>query len=126
MTRTSLILAAALSASVAVPAVATELTTVEQIQLQTALENDDRATAAFLLSGAERNPADVSAFQLAVAEEDDNHAFARFLRSGGSETISTQGGVNAGGAKLAETLGVNPSDYTTAELVALYLDLGDD
>lgn len=58
--------------------------------------------------------------QLRRAIEDNDTVYEAFIRNGGSETISTQSfGTNSGHDGLAASLGVNPADYSTPQLIQL-------
>lgn len=76
------------------------------------------------------NPADYSLGELVKlrkAEEESNEQIAGFVRSNGlSETVSSKSGISAGQAQLAASLGVNPADYTLAELSKMASDAYDD
>ncbi len=115
--------------------------TAELISLRSALENDDRAAARAIAArsatkGAVDSPAQFSASvgldgaystatvaALRAAEADDERAAANHIRETGSisdsVTVSTKSGISAGRAQLAASLGVNPSEYSLAELVNL-------
>ena len=71
--------------------------------------------------GSDFTAAEVAA--LRAAEDSDNHAQAYHIRktggSTGAFTASTKGGVSAGHAQLAASLGVDPADYSLAELAHL-------
>lgn len=67
-------------------------TTAELIQLQRAMEDQDRTYVAFILNGG-GNPTDASVAynaRLAQAIEDQDRTYEAFLRNGGTEVISTQ------------------------------------
>jgi D-serine deaminase-like pyridoxal phosphate-dependent protein len=89
--------------------------------------NDNLAATAGVEPGAYST---AQLIQMIMAlEEGDNIAY-RFVRDGGAEVVSSQspGGlrpVSQGKAQLAASLGVDPNDYSVAELADMYIDAND-
>ena len=70
-----------------------QFTTVELIQLRTAMENQDTAQVRFLLNGGAAGPVDGAiAYQARIRQaiEDQDAAALRYLQNSGTEVISTQ------------------------------------
>lgn len=108
MTRMILPLGAALAVTLALPAVANDA----QLAASLGVEPGAYTTAELI--------------QLSNAMSDDNAIAIRHILQDGPETVSTQNrSANGGNAQLAAYLGVNPADYTTAELAAMYIDATD-
>lgn len=59
------------------------------------------------------------------AQFEDDDVTAAYILSGKSGSGSVNAATNAGARQLAALLGVNPADYTVAELVALGTDQND-
>lgn len=59
------------------------------------------------------------------AQFEDDDVTAAYILSGKSGSGSANAATNAGARQLAALLGVNPADYTVAELVALGTDQND-
>ena len=64
--------------------------------------------------------------RLKTAMEEDDRQRIDLITEGGDEVVSTQSvGTSAGKAQLAASLGVNPEDYTTAQLAKMHIDAHD-
>lgn len=116
-------------------------TTADLIRLASAAEDHNQAQVNAILagevtSGATESPAQFTASvglegthslatvaALRSAQETDEQAAARAIRASGNidegVTASTMNGISEGRAQLAASLGVNPADYSLAELVRL-------
>ncbi|NSX53947.1 hypothetical protein [Parasulfitobacter algicola] len=57
--------------------------------------------------------------QLKSALEGDDQNIASFIKAGGSEVISTQSGISAGHAQLAQSLGLDANEYSVSELARI-------
>lgn len=69
------------------------------------------------------SPAELS--QLAAARRSDEPARAAYILSGENRADGADDATNAGKLQLAAALGLNPDDYTLAELTARVQDLND-
>ncbi|MFD1911374.1 hypothetical protein [Halodurantibacterium flavum] len=131
--------ASQLEAQLGVPA--GQFTTAELIQLGEARRENDAVGEQFILSGANRtqanshvvsrgkaqlssqlgvNPAEFTTselIQLHVARRDNDAVTVEFILSGRNRQAEDLATVNRGKAQLAAQLGVDPTQYTTAELV---------
>jgi hypothetical protein len=121
------------------------LSNAELVQLKNAIEANDNARVRLILErtdlSADRAPgisagrakmaeelhvdpsrySTVELMQLHAAIEAGDNARADWIRSGGAEAAAGRA-PGSGHAQLARELGVDPSDHTTAELAAMYLD----
>ncbi len=130
-----------------------DFTTSQLISLQNAINNQNEEQVAFILSQARAeasrattaegvtspayrqleaglgvepgrfSPAELS--QLAAARRSDDPARAAYILSGENRASAADDANNAGKLQLAAALGLNPADYTLAELTARVQDLND-
>lgn len=130
-----------------------DFTATQLIELQSAIDSNNVAQTNFILSQARAetsrapvaagttspayrqieaglgveagrfSPAELS--QLAAARRSDEPARAAYILSGANRATLLDSGSNAGKAQLAASLGLDPADYTLAELTARVQDLND-
>ena len=122
----------------------------ELAQLKAAMDSDDQARIRAILNGSEAistqslgitpghqqlaasidvDPNDFSTAEIVAiraAIEDDDATRARFLMNGDAVVSTRSFGFSAGHEQIARSLGVNPADYTLAELTEMKADSYDD
>ncbi len=126
---------------------ASQYTLAELAQLQVAIEEGDQTRVDFILSGGANaisgqasgaaqlaanvgvQPGNFSLtelVQLKTATEAGDQTRVNFITSGGADVVSTQSFVSPGQAQLAASLGLDPAEYTLAELASIAADREDD